>query len=322
MHPPEEVLAAWQLKGQGVPLGDGHINDTWLVPSADGSAVLQRISGRVFDDPGLVMRNVGRVVTHLNAHHAGWVPELLPTVQGESSFVDAKGNWWRCWHHVAEGRTLSELETLEQAHAAGEAFGRTQRYLADLPGPPLTDTIPGFMRLDHYLREYDGLSDHSQVAAEHAFVSSVRNRFNDVLAEPNAYIHGDCKLNNLLFDHRKPRVCAVLDLDTVMWGHWAWDLGDLVRSAAVRDDRLWIEGYAELVKGFREGSGRQHDALECVLAPQYVCLMLGVRFLTDHLRSDVYFKVSKRGDNLIRARRTFKLLEELYETQDQLVQAL
>ncbi len=126
------------------------------------------------------------------------------------------------------------------------------------------------------------------------------------------YIHGDCKINNLLFRENSAEVVCVVDLDTTMHGHWAWDFGDLARSGAVtQDGSLSLDLFGALVEGFAGEKEAALGADELVLAPRYVCFMLGVRFLTDHLDGDRYFKVQARGDNLRRARAQFRLLEEM-----------
>ncbi|MDA1073294.1 MAG: aminoglycoside phosphotransferase family protein [Proteobacteria bacterium] len=319
-----DVLSAWELGSGAAPLGEGHINDTWLVPGRTGNRVLQRLNLRVFADPSLVMSNVERVVRHLNNRAPGWVPQVLQTVHGRSAYVDGEGQWWRCWTHVVDGRVLPELQTPEQAHTAGWVFGRTQALLKDLPGPRLKDTIGDFLRLQHYLAEYDCVADASvpqSVQAEHDVVMARRSRFDQSLIEPNAYIHGDCKLNNLLFSSAG-QVAAVVDLDTVMWGHWAWDLGDLIRSAVIRKGALWVDGFAALVSGFREGSEEDRAGEVCVLAPQHVCYMLGVRYLTDYLNGNQYFKVSASDENLVRARRQFTALKLLQEQEHTLLRRI
>jgi Ser/Thr protein kinase RdoA (MazF antagonist) len=302
----EMVRREWGVLGVVEGLGAGHINDTYLVTTRDRRYVLQRINRVVFRESARLMVNLMRVVDHLQAHRAGWTPRLIQTRDGAPSLELGEAHW-RLWSHV-QGQSLSELERSRQAYAAGVAFGETQRYLSDLPGPRLPDPIEGFLQLDYYLSRYDHTAQKppAQLAA---FVDSRRH-----LAEQfrlrDRYIHGDCKVDNLLFDE-SDEVCAVLDLDTVMWGNWAWDFGDLARSACVVEGRLSLERFARVAAGFLDGSKITADADALATAPQYVTYMLGVRFLTDHLEGDSYFKTARPGENLSRAEQQFQLLRSI-----------
>ena len=143
-------------------------------------------------------------------------------------------------------------------------------------------------------------------------------RLSGSLASRGAVIHGDCKLNNLLFATGSAKVLAVLDLDTVMAGHRAWDFGDLCRSVLMgcAHTEEMKNLFSALSEGFIRGGGRRLDAEEMLVAPSYVAFMLGVRFLTDHLQGDRYFRVKKAGDNLVRAREQFELLARLEGMRD------
>ena len=223
----------WNMVGEISALGAGHINDTYLVVNGRDRWVLQRINSEVFLDPVGLMDNVGRVVTHVLNRAPGFVPELVLTSAGESVHVDASGSYWRVSRFLADTYSVQNLENTDQARAAGRAFARYQHLLADLPGPVLNDPIPGFLRLDRYLAEFDAAApqgvDRGSFIAERASLQAV-------LQETDDYIHGDCKVNNLLFVDGGNDVGGVVDLDTTMRGHWAWDFGDLVRSGAALAD--------------------------------------------------------------------------------------
>lgn len=321
LTPAARALAGgWRLTGELTPLGEGHINDTQLVVT-DTSArfVLQRLSRSVFTDPGRVMANLVRVIDHFSRLGATLVPPLVPTASGAWAFVDDAGDWWRLWQYVAGGRSLSRTADPATCRSAGEAFGRFQRLLADLPGPALEPTIEGFLELDGYLTRFDAACSaaDTQSAVTAAcggmgFVDAHRAlaaRF----PRQQDLIHGDCKLNNLLFAAGSTDVLAVLDLDTVMTGHWAWDLGDLSRSVLMgaMTDEIASVVLTAVVDGFAQGSGRRPDLETAVDATVYVAFMLGIRFLTDHLQGDRYFRVARRGDNLDRARAQFELVRRL-----------
>lgn len=320
------ALAAWfPAAGEVVvnPLGDGHINDTWLVEAAGQRFVLQRISAAVFPDPRRVADKVVRVVSHLRSGRWVNVPALLPTAAGNWCHEDGAGVW-RLWAFVAGGRTLQGLTKPAQAEAAGVAFGRFQRALADF-GEAVPDPIPGFLQLPHYLGELDaalaaGTTDRS--VDDLLGAVAARTDLRGLFADRDRLVHGDCKVNNLLFHADRDEVICVLDLDTVMYGHWAWDFGDLARSAAARGARFDVALFAAAARGFTAAAGVPVDQDALLLAPRYVALMLGVRFLTDHLRGDRYFKVAARGDNLERARAQLALLQDMESRESELRAAL
>ncbi len=318
IEPLQVARAGWSVGREVEPLGAGHINDTYLVADGADRWVLQRINDRVFADPALLMRNLGRVVDHLATRAPGFVPPLLACRDGAHVYRDEEGGSWRVTQYVSGTQSHRRVQSVRQALSAGRAFARYQNLLADLPGPLLEDPIPGFMRLDGYLASLDAAVERSGGDATTddllAFVDE-RRQLAQALQELPAtggYIHGDCKINNLLFRTGSDEVVCVVDLDTTMHGHWAWDFGDLARSGAVTDaGSLSLELFGGLVDGFRSEKQASVSAAELALAPRYVCLMLGVRFLTDHLEGDRYFKIAARGDNLRRARGQFRLLEEM-----------
>lgn len=318
-----DVLAAGWLDGPAevVPLGEGHIHLTLLVTGRAGERfVLQRINREVFPDPARVMANLERVLAHFAKRAPGLLPVLLRTRDGDGAFVDRSGEWWRLWRHVDDARALVRSTDPDLCEAAGRAFGRFQRILADLPGGALPPSIPGFLQLAGYLDALDA-ARRGDVSADRvladacdgiAFIDARRDlaqRF----PPGDDLIHGDCKLNNLLFDAHGPSVRTVLDLDTVMTGHWAWDFGDLARSALAGTVAAEVAtpALAALARGFADGSGRVLTPATVVGAPVYVAFMLGVRFLTDHLLGDRYFRVSHAGENLSRARTQFELVRLL-----------
>ena len=317
MNPTEALRRGWGLDAAVTPLGEGHINDTYLarIPGADsptgtepsnegtGKRVLQRINQRVFRDPQLLMENVALASAHLNRKRSGWTPALIPARDGRL-WAELDGEVWRLWSHI-DGRSLSRLASNAQAEAAGRAFGRTRRWLQDIKGLHQREVIPGFLQLPHYLAAYDaGPKAEPELAAYIEGHRSLSNRFR----QPNGYIHGDCKVDNLIFD-ADDEVAAVLDLDTLMWGHWAWEFGDLVRStldSAVRPAR-----FAAVAKGYLAEADVQAEVDDLIFAPRYLAFMLGLRFLTDHLQGDRYFKVRAGGENRQRALAQFRLLQAL-----------
>lgn len=314
------------------PLGDGHINDTFLVqiPARTGSAasdqyVLQQISARVFTDPLQVMDNVGRVLGHC-ADTELPLPELISSRQGTTFWTDDSGSVWRLWRFRQNTRVLSAPLLAEEARQAGWAFGTFQRLMSTLPEPPLPPVLNGFLDLRHYLQEYDRAvaeSDPVPCRDEQNFIAAARDVLVDRLLPGRDCIHGDCKLDNLLFAAGSSTLDCVIDLDTVMLGHWAWDFGDLARSIATTEGSVVPDLVIAAALGFcaGKGIGGSADSAESssqlvdtlLEAPGYVTFMLAVRFLTDHLRGDQYFKVVRAGDNLRRARDQIALYRNFAE---------
>jgi Ser/Thr protein kinase RdoA (MazF antagonist) len=311
------ALAAWLDPAAATlaPLGDGHINDTWLVTTPGRRLVLQRVNERVFPEPRALMRKVVAVLRHIElGRGAVAVPALVPTRRGEPCCDLGADGLWRLWQYQEGTRTLPQLDNAAQARAAAWTFGSFQLALRDLPGE-VPDPIPGFLQLGHYLARLDAAltaCEPEAAAAEVVRAVTTRRDLATLFGDRDRLIHGDCKVDNVLFHARRDEVACVIDLDTVMWGHWAWDFGDLVRSAAAtrgaRAAEFSLERFGAAVGGFVGcgAIGRDVDAL--VLAPRYVGLMLAVRFLTDHLEGDRYFRVRARGENLRRARQQLALV--------------
>jgi hypothetical protein len=281
------------------------------------------------------MRNLERVLDHLQTKAPGLTPPLIGTLDGTTAWCDPDGGWWRLWGYVPDSRSHDRTKDPAICYSAAQTFGRFQALLADLPGEPLAPTIPGFLELAGYLERFDSVRSTTQHADRALAAAGVDMAYIDAhrflastLPGGGAVIHGDCKLNNLLFEAEGTRVLAVLDLDTVMTGHWAWDFGDLARSVlmsvltsmpmeaaltdeAARREETFLDLFTALARGFAEGCGRELDPSALAVSPVYVAFMLGVRFLTDHLEGDRYFRVTARGDNLNRARAQFELARQL-----------
>ena len=292
-----EILSAWGVASTDIqPIDAGHINDTYLV---DDRYVLQRLNRSVFKDPQALMRNLAKAI----AHEGGNL--LLPPVLNieESPYsVDTDGEIWRLFPHLPS-RNFQSLPD-ELLACAGQAFGGFLATFADFGGE-LEEVIEGFHDLAFYLDRLDA-APAGDVGSLLAEINELRNRFRP--GEAARVIHGDCKVNNLLFHPRRNEVAAIIDLDTLMLGDPAWDFGDLVRSAFAGSEET--EAAAEfsrarfepLSEGFFSAFGAVDDVEHYAAAPAYMSFMLSVRFLTDHLNGDVYFRVGKRGDNLTRAR--------------------
>jgi Ser/Thr protein kinase RdoA (MazF antagonist) len=313
----ERALQHWFDQARVAPLGEGHIHDTYEVTAPSGHFVLQSVNHQVFADPELVMRQTGRVLQQWRQQTEYVVPALVAARDGSlAKWID--GEYWRVWEFIADTRVVDPIANTRQALQAGKAFGALQRHLGRLPGPQLIEPIPGFLQLRHYLQAYD-LVANGAPRELHALVDRHRH-LADELGQRNTTIHGDCKINNLLFDSAAQQVVAVIDFDTVMHGHWAWDFGDLVRSVCFSRGAADVGYFAAALQGFASEQPAC-TVTECLAAPGYVTLMLGVRFLTDHLQGDRYFRVSHRGENLARANEQFALFESFLSVQHELREA-
>ncbi len=316
------AVTFWLEGAQLSPLGAGHIHDTYLVRHATGQFVLQRMNQAVFVDPLQVMAQTERVLKQWRMQTRYRVPELIPPQQNLSAantlgvFVD--GEYWRLWRYLADTEVVDPIENQQQVTSAGTAFACCQACLAELPGPQLADTIEGFLQLNFYLQEFEAVAQAAptrlrQLVDKHSHLAQR-------LGERNAYIHGDCKVNNVLFNRSRREVAAVIDFDTVMYGHWAWDFGDLVRSVCFSKADVRVQDFAAALQGYAALQGLA-NVRDSVAAPAYVALMLAIRFLTDHLRGDEYFKVAQRGENLVRAEQQFELLLQFVQRTDEFEKA-
>ena len=311
-----EVSAQWFDQVTLAPLGNGHIHHTFLLTTAQHQEqfVLQRVSENVFPDPHLVQRQTQRITEHLS-NNDGFsnryrVPKLQPSKTGEFHHV-AESGFWRLWQYFANTQVVESFEYPTQIALTARAFADYQRVLADLPGQPLSETIEGFLQLDFYLQQFSQVAKDAPKDLMNA-VAHLQNQESG-FSEFNAHVHADCKVNNLLFNAQGTRVAAVIDLDTTMYGHWAWDFGDLMRSIAFSRGRADLVDYENAAEGFLLGLQKpvtEQTVQDMVQVPGHIAGMLGLRFLTDHLVGDVYFRVSEAGQNLQRAREQFSLMEQ------------
>lgn len=328
-------------------LGGGHINDSYVLTLAGEHGrercLLQRINAAVFPEPLRVMENIARVTTHLaDRLRQQGVGDLgrrvsmpLPSRDGPPYVVDEAGGVWRLYRFIEGTRVHRLVQTAAQAAEAGRAFGEFQRLLAEWPGPRLHETIPGFHDTP---RRYEALEravaadpcGRSASAAPEIAFARARRSVAPVLRDlhergeiPERVVHNDAKITNVLFDAATDRALCVVDLDTVMPGLSLYDFGDMVRSMtcpAAEDERdlskveVQKSLFAALAQAYCGATGplltpieRQH----LVTAGQLITLEQGVRFLTDHLNGDRYYKTRRPGQNLDRCRTQFKLVESI-----------
>jgi Ser/Thr protein kinase RdoA (MazF antagonist) len=350
------VGAAFAIEGsyQGAERhGSGHIHRTFVARyAAEGGPVRllhQRLNTQVFRDPEALMQNLVRVTSHLRQKlRERGLPEperrclqLVAARDGRSFHVDAAGGVWRTFWFVEGTRGFDAIQSPAQAFEAARAFGAFAAMLADLPRPPLHATIPHFHDLGRRVEAFETTvrSDAwGRAAAVGIEVEALRRRVAglerelaalEVAALPHRVVHHDCKLNNLLFDRERGEALCVIDLDTVMEGNLLSDFGELVRTGTCRapeDERdlarvhFDLALFEALARGYLAGIGSlltEHERRALPVAGRLFSLMNAMRFLTDHLTGDVYFRIRREGHNLDRARAQLRLAERMLEHADQ-----
>lgn len=330
------------------PYGSGHINDTYCVDFDQAGLrvryIFQRINHLVFKNSVALMENISRVTRHLGGKSVDARDQsrraltLIPAHNGEPFHHDEAGNFWRVYLFIEQARTYDAVQSTAQAFEAAQAFGRFQSLLADLPAPRLHDTIPDF---HHTPKRF--------LALEHAIAADAVNRaalakpeiefalrhkaITSVLLDanlPERVTHNDTKFNNVMLDDATGAGICVIDLDTVMPGLALYDFGDMVRtttSPVPEDERdlakvtmqfpmfeALVRGYLASASEFLTPAEKQHLAF----AGKLITFEIGIRFLTDFLAGDTYFKVHREGHNLDRCRTQFKLVESIERQEAQM----
>jgi Ser/Thr protein kinase RdoA (MazF antagonist) len=311
-------------------LGAGLINDTRLVDCTPaGRYVLQRLNPRVFPRPDRVMENIGRVL----AHGRSPLPRLVPSRSGALSWTDADGGCWRVYEYLEGTLSRAVTDSPATARRAAMAFGGFLAGLSDLPAPRLHETLPGFHDTPGRLRDLlaacaaDPCGRWREVQPELDLILARADQARLLAtaraegALPERVVHNDTKLANVLFDAASGELRCVIDLDTVMPGLALDDFGDLARSVAATapEDRpglvvLDLPRFEAVASGYLQATAGllTRQELELMpLAPRLIALELAMRFLTDHLQGDVYFRVSHEGHNLERCRAQIGLLQSM-----------
>ena len=346
----ERIFSGFEVPGsfvRGYPYGNGHINDTFCVETSfEGTRryILQRVNHSVFKEPVRLMENILRVTEHVRKklEEQGRDPDrhgltLLPTKQGGHWHIDDAGNVWRLYIFIEESIAYDVVDSPAVAFEGGKAFGEFQRSLADLPGEPLFETIPEFhsmgKRLDTYKRvcEEDRMNRGGEIQRELDFVAEradgmqVLQRLGREGRIPIRITHNDTKINNVLFDESSGDAACVIDLDTVMPGYVHYDFGDSIRTATNTgaeddEDLSAVSMSLDLFEGYAGGYLSQASAFLTETEVAYLAdsamvmtFIIGLRFLTDFLDGDRYFKIHRPDHNIVRARAQFKLVSSMEE---------
>ncbi|MFC6999146.1 phosphotransferase enzyme family protein [Rufibacter roseus] len=348
-----EILSKFAIQGtvgDVEPFGSGHIHDTYHVKNlkeGEPDYLLQCINHNVFKNIPALMENIQVVTSHLRKkleHLSGADPEqevltLVSTKEREWYYKDNDGSFWRVYHFIPDTFTYDVVKTAELAYEGGKAFGRFQALLADLPVHLLHDTIPDFhnvvnrLRLYHEVLQKDPVNRVAEVKTEIAFVEERAEAMSAIYKLgkagklPLRITHNDTKFNNVLLDKNDKAQCVV-DLDTVMPGFVAYDFGDAIRTTintAPEDEpdleeiQISVDLFRGFTEGFLEETGHSLTRTEIESLSHGVLLLpfiMGLRFLTDYIDGDNYYKIHHKGHNLQRARAQFQLVRKLEEQYD------
>ncbi|WP_075556438.1 aminoglycoside phosphotransferase family protein [Parabacteroides timonensis] len=332
------------------PFGNGHINDTLKVTNEKGEIkyVLQRINHLIFTNVDMLQNNIKTVTTHIRKKLEAKgesdidrkVLTFLPTKDGKPYYFDGD-SYWRVCLFIPNSKSYEEV-TPELSYEAGKAFGDFQSMLSDLPEGSLGETIPNFHNMEFRLQQFhDAVKANAAGRLEEVkdLIEEVEKRAEAMCIQERLYREGklqkrtnhcDTKVNNMMFDADTDKVLCVIDLDTVMPGFVLSDIGDFIRTGAntgAEDDenldnvnvnmdifKAYTRGYMETAKAFL-------SPLEISLLPyggRLLTYMQTVRFLTDYINGDTYYKIHSPKHNLIRTKAQFKLLQSLEEHAEEM----
>lgn len=335
------------------PFGNGHINDTFFIENTNKNCpdyLLQRINHHIFKDVEGVVVNISMVSAHLDTKLKGefksdksieQVLTLIPTNEGVLFYKDEDGNFWRVYQFIKDSISYDLITSTKQAYEGGEAFGRFQLMLADMDPNLLTETLKDFHNIKFRLANFDKavaedsagrlkeVSEEIELIEEHKeFMCSLYEMGQKGLL-PKRITHNDTKFNNILFDENDNVIC-IIDLDTVMPGYIAYDFGDAIRSLAntAEEDEADLSKIGvnvPLFKAYTEGYLKEatqfltnHEVESLYLAIFLFPYMQAIRFLTDYLQGDTYYKIAYPSHNLVRTKAQFQLFKKLWAIKDDL----
>ncbi len=352
----QEAIDAFCFDGEVVDYaryGSGHINDTFAVNCrvADGTKryILQRMNHDTFKEPEKLMSNIESVTTFLKKkieEKGGDVTRetlnLVPTKDGACFFKDSIGCYWRVYDFIEEATGYDQVNSPEDFYQSAVSFGNFQGLLAEFDASKLFETIPNFhntpVRYETFVKavEEDVCGRADSVRKEIEFFINHKDDMalcakKQAAGElPLRVTHNDTKLNNILIDNATGKGVCVIDLDTIMPGLSIFDFGDSIRfgaNTAAEDEKdlskvsIDLELFEIYVKGFLEGCGGNLTDAEIEMFPQgakNMTMECGMRFLTDYLQGDTYFRVHREGHNLDRCRTQIALVEDMESKWDQM----
>jgi len=349
-EPVSEVVRGFAIYGSYLdsrPYGNGHINDTFVAAVSQAGTrvryIFQRINHRIFQDPEALMENIHRVTDEAQRKLSqSKVPDasrrslrVIPARDGKPFHRDAEGRYWRCYPFIEGAKTYDIIQNERQAYQAACAFGEFQSLVARLPGARLHETIANFHHTRsrfNCLKEVISTNPKQRLAGVGPEWNFIREReaLVDALLDlhaageiPERVTHNDTKLNNVMIDDTTEMGVCVIDLDTVMPGLALYDFGDMVRTAtspALEDEtdlskvRMQMPMFEALVRGYLSAAKpflNDAEVAHLAFSGKLIALETGIRFLTDHLEGDVYFKIKREGHNLDRCRTQLALVRSI-----------
>lgn len=346
----KEIFNFFKAEGtflNGGPYGSGHIHDTFLIETVENDKdnyILQRLNNNIFKNIPHLQDNIERVTLHLR-QKLETIPgsdikreclTLIPAKDGKTWITDKSGSFWRMYIFITDHKSYNIVDSPDKAFEGGKAIGRFQAMLADLGGRQLYETIPWFHDIEKRLKTFN-----LKVKDDNAGrVKNVKSEIRDVLKRseemnvilrlgkegkiPLRITHNDTKFNNILLDIHDKALC-VIDLDTVMQGYVHYDFGDAIRTATNMADedekdlskvkmdislfRAYAEGYLGETRSILNDTEKEYLAF----APRLITYTIAVRFLTDYIDGDNYFKIRHEHHNLQRARAQLQLVKSMEE---------
>ena len=350
-----DVSRQFQIYGEiqhAEPCKIGHINETYTATYNQGGVLVryihQKINTSVFKEPVSLMDNVMRVTRHLREKLVAMADNditrkaltVVPTRDGKPFYRNGDGECWRTFVFIEKAQTHEAVQSPQQAYEAGHAFGAFQCMLADLPGKRLAETIPDFhntrkrfITLQQAIEE-DRCNRAKDARKEIAFALK-QDPIVDVLLNalakgeiPERITHNDTKFNNVMLDEDTGKALCVVDLDTVMPGSVLYDFGDMARtttSPTFEDEldlskvRMHMPMFEALARGYLDAASpflTRAEKSYIAFSGKLITFTIGIRFLTDFLQGDTYFRVHRPGHNLDRCRTQFKLVESIARQEE------
>jgi Ser/Thr protein kinase RdoA (MazF antagonist) len=329
-----------------IPYGSGHINDTFKVETENKNYLLQRVNHSIFKNVEGLTGNIIKVTQHLrnkikNKKTQMKVLTLVGTTDGDFIIKDIAGNYWRMFRFIENSKSYDRVEGTDLAFEGGKAYGRFMLMLDDFPVRELVETIPQFHNIQFRLSNFykSVKKDHAgRVGGAKKEIDFVNQRADEMKMIhqlgienriPLRVTHNDTKINNVLFNDQDKGIC-VIDLDTVMPGYVHFDFGDAIRTftnSADEDEKELskVSMNIEYFKAFSTGFlSEMKDVLSetekenLAFSAKLMTFIIGLRFLTDYLEGDTYYKTNYPEHNLVRARVQFKLLESMEDQYEEM----
>jgi len=349
----KEIVSHFKIEGEFQKfekVDTGHINDSYRIftqPDDHPGYFLQWINNYIFKDVEGLMNNISAVTSHLadklaeNPKLIFKVLEIIPCTDGKKYYIDPKGNYWRLYTFIDNMHGYDVVENTNIAYEGGKAFGIFMSLLADLPAERLTETIPDFHNMEKRLGTfYNSLESNpvdrvKEVPEEIAFISKRAEKMLTIPALIKSGLlrmritHNDTKFNNILFDKTEHAMCIV-DLDTVMPGSILFDFGDAIRTGAntaLEDEKdlskvdINLPIYEAYTQGFIKSTKHTLTPVETenlAFSARFMTFIIGLRFLTDFVDGDPYFRTLYPNHNLDRARVQFRLVEAMERNADKM----